>query len=76
MTANPDNFAPATASAVTEESKKTAKRDFLIANEKKWQDEWEANRLFEQDLPADWDSLSVEELHEKYPKFMGTFPFP
>ena len=56
--------------------RQTAKRDFFIENEKKWQKYWDDNHTFEMDLPEDWESLSEEELHEKYPKFMGTLPYP
>ncbi|KAJ1917024.1 cytosolic leucyl tRNA synthetase [Mycoemilia scoparia] len=66
-----------TPTTATEETKKTAKRDFLIENEQKWQKHWEEGKVFEQDLPeGDWETMTAEELHEKYPKFMGTFPYP
>ncbi|KAJ1664536.1 cytosolic leucyl tRNA synthetase [Coemansia sp. RSA 1813] len=37
--------------------------------------EWEGRNVFETDMPDD-TSVSAEELHKKYPKWMGTFPFP
>ncbi|KAJ1886146.1 cytosolic leucyl tRNA synthetase, partial [Coemansia sp. IMI 209127] len=56
-------------------AKKFAKRDALVANEKLWQKEWEERKVFETDMPDD-TSMTIEELHKKHPKWMGTFPFP
>ncbi|KAJ2811614.1 cytosolic leucyl tRNA synthetase, partial [Coemansia sp. 'formosensis'] len=53
----------------------TAKRDTLMDIEKHWQADWKENRLFEVDMPENGD-LTTEELHAKYPKWMGTFPYP
>ncbi|KAI8324976.1 leucyl-tRNA synthetase [Martensiomyces pterosporus] len=57
------------------EAKKTVKRDTLIEIEKKWQKDWQDNHVFEIDMPED-DSVAPEKLHDKYPKWMGTFPYP
>ncbi|KAJ2773882.1 cytosolic leucyl tRNA synthetase, partial [Coemansia nantahalensis] len=56
-------------------SQPTFKRDALIAIEKKWQADWEQSRVFEVDMPED-ASVAPAELHDKYPKWMGTFPYP
>ncbi|KAJ1741632.1 cytosolic leucyl tRNA synthetase [Coemansia sp. RSA 989] len=53
----------------------TVKRDTLMEIEKKWQKDWEERHVFEIDMPED-DSVTPEALHDKYPKWMGTFPFP
>ncbi|KAJ2479391.1 cytosolic leucyl tRNA synthetase [Coemansia sp. RSA 2320] len=57
------------------EAKKTVKRDALMAIERHWQSDWKEKRLFEVDMPEEV-CASPEELHEKYPKWMGTFPYP
>lgn len=60
----------------------TSKRDFLTALEKKYQAEWEKEKLFEVDSPMTTEkgqgleSLTPEEIREKYPKWLGTFPYP
>ena len=60
--------------------KGTEKRDTLIALEKKYQKAWEEQGLFNADAPttADipLDSISPDELREKYPKFYATIAFP
>ncbi|KAJ2619008.1 cytosolic leucyl tRNA synthetase [Coemansia spiralis] len=50
------------------------KRDTLLAIEKQFQKDWERH-IFEVDMPED-DSVDLEKLHEKYPKWVGTFPYP
>ncbi|KAJ2505074.1 cytosolic leucyl tRNA synthetase [Coemansia sp. RSA 2052] len=57
------------------EAKSTAKRDALMEIERHWQADWKENRLFEVDVPED-EGLTTDELHEKHPKWMGTFPYP
>jgi leucyl-tRNA synthetase len=37
---------------------------------------WQDQKLFEIDMPEDEEGLTPEQLREKYPKWMGTFPFP
>ncbi|KAJ2710994.1 cytosolic leucyl tRNA synthetase, partial [Coemansia spiralis] len=46
-----------------------------MAIEKKCQADWEQGRVFEMDVPED-DSVAPAELHDKHPKWMGTFPYP
>jgi leucyl-tRNA synthetase len=50
------------------------KRDFLTEIERKYQKEWKDSRVFEVDAPE--DSLEGSALQQKYPKWLGTFPFP
>ncbi|KAJ2220697.1 cytosolic leucyl tRNA synthetase, partial [Coemansia sp. RSA 518] len=69
------NAKPAAVDLAAEESRKTAKRDALMAIEKQWQGDWEHRGVFEVDMPSD-DSVAPEDLHDKHPKWMGTFPFP
>ncbi|MCO5598839.1 hypothetical protein L7F22_052938 [Adiantum nelumboides] len=60
----------------------TSKRDFLTSLEKKYQEQWEAEKLFEVDSPMTTEKgqgledLTPEEIREKYPKWLGTFPYP
>ncbi|KAI1107739.1 leucyl-tRNA synthetase, cytoplasmic [Jackrogersella minutella] len=60
--------------------KGTEKRDSLIAIEKKYQQEWEDQKLFNADAPSTTDiplhSITAAELREKFPKFFGTIAFP
>ncbi|KAJ2306971.1 cytosolic leucyl tRNA synthetase, partial [Coemansia sp. RSA 2704] len=69
------NNAKPAADPATDESRKTVKRDALMAIEKQWQKDWEERAVFELDMPED-DSVAPEMLHDKHPKWMGTFPFP
>ncbi|CAI8498025.1 unnamed protein product [Hanseniaspora opuntiae] len=59
---------------------KTARRDALIAIEKKYQKIWSEEHQFEIDAPAITDNDTVdmtsEELHAKYPKFMSSMAYP
>lgn len=52
----------------------THNRDVLIAIEKKYQQKWQDDHVFEADFPE--DDLSPTELREKYPKYFGTFAYP
>lgn len=60
----------------------TSKRDFLKDLEAKYQKEWEDAKLFETDSPmvtdkdSSLDKLSPEEIRDKFPKWLGTFPYP
>lgn len=65
----------------------TDKRDYLINLEKSAQDAWAAEKTFETDpapLPEGVDSyaaffdkgISMDEVHEKNPKWFGTFAYP
>jgi len=52
----------------------THNRDVLIAIEKKYQQKWQDDHVFESDFPE--DDLPPAELREKYPKYFGTFAYP
>jgi leucyl-tRNA synthetase len=56
----------------------TGKRDHLVSLEKQYQARWEAERVFEVDPPPveETRGLSPAEIQQKFPKWMGTFPFP
>ncbi|PYH46847.1 leucine--tRNA ligase CDC60 [Aspergillus saccharolyticus JOP 1030-1] len=58
----------------------TEKRDTLIAIEKKYQEQWKKNKVFEVDAPSaaevPFGSISAAELREKHPKFFGTMAYP
>ncbi|KDR73628.1 hypothetical protein GALMADRAFT_251386 [Galerina marginata CBS 339.88] len=64
--------------AQTIELAQTAKRDGLKELEKKYQDRWQSEKLFEVNAPshADLVDLSPAEVKEKYPKWFGNFPYP
>ncbi|KAG9302769.1 hypothetical protein G9A89_009546 [Geosiphon pyriformis] len=62
-----------------EEPKKTVKRDALISAELKIQKEWEEGHVFEVNAPTFAEvpeEVAPELLQDKYPKFIGTFPYP
>jgi hypothetical protein len=50
----------------------------LKALEKKYQDRWQSERLFEVDAPTQEQvtGLSKAEIQQKYPKWFGNYPFP
>ncbi|SCW03348.1 LAFE_0G08438g1_1 [Lachancea fermentati] len=57
----------------------TARRDALIAIEKKYQKIWAEEHLFEIDAPSiEEESVEIdsEELQKKYPKFMSSMAYP
>ena len=58
----------------------TEKRDSLIAIEKKYQEKWQADRVFQSDAPSTSDiplhSISAAELRKQQPKFFGTLAYP
>lgn len=64
----------------TKELKGTEKRDTLVAWEKKIQQKWESEKLFQPDAPSTAEvplhSITPAELREKYPKFYGTIAYP
>lgn len=64
----------------TKELKGTEKRDTLIEIEKKYQQKWEEEGVFEVDAPSTAEfplgSISPDELREKFPKFFGTIAYP
>ncbi|CAG8656467.1 11352_t:CDS:2, partial [Scutellospora calospora] len=61
---------------VLEEPKKTVKRDTLRAIEQKVQQLWEIEHVFEVNAPTLEEEPDDSILHVKYPKHMGTFPYP
>ncbi|KAH8114896.1 leucine-tRNA ligase [Phellopilus nigrolimitatus] len=56
----------------------TGKRDALKAIERKYQQRWADERVFEVDAPTPEQTaqLSPAEIWEKYPKWFGSFPYP
>lgn len=62
------------------EPTQTAKRDFLKSLEQKYQMQWAESKAFEIDSPMTTEQgledLSPAEIREKFPKWLGTFPFP
>ncbi|KAI0110003.1 leucyl-tRNA synthetase [Daldinia grandis] len=78
--AEPLKTAEGLQNATLKDLKGTEKRDSLIAIEKKYQQEWESQRLFNADAPSTAEiplhSISAAELREKFPKFFGTIAFP
>jgi leucyl-tRNA synthetase len=46
--------------------------------EKKYQDEWEEQHIFETDAPTREETagLTPTQIHEKFPKWFGNFPYP
>lgn len=57
----------------------TARRDALIAIEKKYQKIWAEEHQFEIDAPSIEDepiTMDSEELHRTYPKFMSSMAYP
>ncbi|KAF9453511.1 leucyl-tRNA synthetase [Macrolepiota fuliginosa MF-IS2] len=64
--------------AQTIELAQTGKRDYLKSLEKKYQDRWQSERLFEVDAPQSQDiiGLSKEELDGRFPKWFGNYPYP
>ncbi|OAA46365.1 leucyl-tRNA synthetase [Metarhizium rileyi] len=64
----------------TKELKGTEKRDSLIAVEKKYQQKWQDDKVFEVDAPTTAEvplhSISAADLREKVPKFFGCMAYP
>lgn len=74
---------PAAAAAGPIQLENTSKRDYLKSLEAKYQKEWKEAKLFEIDSPMmtekgkiELEKLSPEEIRAKYPKWLGTFPYP
>lgn len=71
---------PANSTKNTLKIENTEKRDTLIAIEKKYQQRWQQERVFQQNAPTTdevpFHSITNDELHQKYPKFMGTMAYP
>ncbi|KZT05237.1 leucine-tRNA ligase [Laetiporus sulphureus 93-53] len=66
------------ASANTIELAQTGKRDLLISLEKKYQEQWAAERVFEVNAPTPEETagLSPAEVREKFPKWFGNIAYP
>ncbi|KAI0299066.1 leucine-tRNA ligase [Multifurca ochricompacta] len=62
----------------TIELAQTGKRDYLKSLEKKYQEEWEQAHIFETDAPAQEETagLTPAEIHQRFPKWFGNFPYP
>ncbi|KAF8494346.1 leucyl-tRNA synthetase [Russula emetica] len=62
----------------TLELAQTGKRDYLKSLEKKYQDDWEREHIFETDAPTQEETagLTSAQIHEKFPKWFGNFPYP
>lgn len=62
------------------EIKNTDKRDTLIASEKKYQQQWQESKVFEQDAPSlsevPFHAIAPSELRKKHPKYMVTMAYP
>lgn len=58
----------------------THNRDVLIAIEKKYQQKWQDDKVFESDAPTTdevpVDAMSAADLRSKHPKYFGTFAYP
>lgn len=56
----------------------TEKRDVLIGIEKKYQEQWQKEKVFEVDAPTldELPGATQDELHKKHPKAFMTFAFP
>lgn len=58
----------------------THNRDVLIAIEKKYQAEWQKNKVFESDAPTTTEipfgAVPAADIREKHPKYFGTFAYP
>ena len=71
---------PAGADAGPIQLENTVKRDYLKSLEAKYQKEWQESKIFETDSPMttekDLEALSPEEIRERFPKWLGTFPYP
>ncbi|KAF2866189.1 hypothetical protein BDV95DRAFT_623278 [Massariosphaeria phaeospora] len=71
---------PEHSSAKTLKLENTEKRDTLIHTEKTYQTRWAEARVFEPDAPSiddiDFQSTTPDQLHQQFPKWMGTFAYP
>jgi len=56
----------------------TGKRDYLQELEKKYQKKWADENVFEVNAPSaeELKGLTKDEIHEKFPKWFGNFPYP
>lgn len=58
----------------------TTKRDELIVDEKRFQDQWQAQNVFQSNAPSIEEfppgSTTSSELQKRFPKWMGTMAYP
>ncbi|CAL1697931.1 unnamed protein product [Somion occarium] len=66
------------ASRNTIELAQTGKRDHLISLERKYQERWQNERIFEVNAPTEEETagLTPTQIKEKFPKWFGNFPYP
>ncbi|KAI1625684.1 leucyl-tRNA synthetase [Exophiala viscosa] len=71
---------PTVSSSNTLKLENTHNRDVLIAIEKKYQQEWQKNKVFESDAPTTseipFNSVPAAQIRDEHPKFFGTFAYP
>lgn len=70
---------PSLSSQKTLKIENTEKRDALINTEKKYQQQWAENNVFEPEAPSFEEfpaGTSQADLHKAHPKYMTTFAFP
>lgn len=71
---------PDAAAAKTLKIENTEKRDTLIEAEKRYQQKWAEAKVFEPEAPSldeePFDTTTPDQLHEKYPKYLGNFAYP
>lgn len=71
---------PEKSSAATLKLENTEKRDTLVAFEKQAQQQWADAQVFEPEAPSieeePFDNTTPDQLHQKYPKWLGNFAFP
>jgi leucyl-tRNA synthetase len=75
-----DQLKPQEVESKTLKIENTEKRDTLTAVEKKYQQAWEEQGVFNPDAPSleeePFDTTTPDQLHEKYPKWFGCFAYP
>ncbi|KAK2465536.1 hypothetical protein APHAL10511_002428 [Amanita phalloides] len=64
--------------AQTLELAQTGKRDHIVALERRYQQQWQEQRAFEVNAPSKEETagLTPAEIHQRYPKWFGCFPYP
>ena len=71
---------PEHSSAATLKLENTEKRDTLVSFEKQAQQQWADSHVFEPEAPSideePFDTTTPDQLHQKYPKWLGNFAFP
>jgi leucyl-tRNA synthetase len=74
-----DTSGLAAGSQATMKLENTEKRDTLIEIEKRYQKKWAEDHVFEVDAPTLKEipaSVSIDEIHEKFPKTFLTMAYP